>query len=207
MPEYVEIACLGDSIANGFFDETGKGWVMRLVEKLNTPKPYGYYLNNFARSGDKSCDAFHKLCSSVVSMRPDVLLIAVGTNDLIRWDKPDGPTNTDKGFQEEYWSRIFDIAKKNVPNIFVSGLIPCDESQMPRTGLADRILWKRNSDIIEYNVFLEKICHEHNLPFISFYNEFEKASEGSFFYDGSHPNTEGHEWMAEFAFERLKNLI
>lgn len=152
MPEYVEIACLGDSIANGFFDKTGKGWVMRLVEKLNAQKPYGYYLNNFARSGNRSSDAFHELCHNVISMRPNVLLISIGTNDLIRRNGPDNALHLSDALREEYWIKILDVAKINIQKIFVFGLIPVDEKTMPFL----KTDWSFNPDIQKYNQFCQK---------------------------------------------------
>ncbi len=207
MASYLEIACLGDSIANGFFDKTAKGWIARTIEKLNEQKPYGFYLNNYARSGDRSCDAFHKLCHSVVSMRPDVLLIAVGINDIQRWDNAQSPLGLSMAVSEEYWGGIINVAKKNVPRIFVFGLIPCNEDAMPEKGVNDRPLWVRNEDIKTYNRFLANLCEKENLEFCNFYDNFEKTGGNALLYDGSHPNEHGHEWMASHAFEFLKGKI
>jgi lysophospholipase L1-like esterase len=205
--DYVEIAVLGDSIANGCFDETGKGWILRLLEKLNAQRPYSYYLNNYAFAGDRSADVFHKLCHSVIPMRPDVLIIAVGTNDISRWVKADNPTNMSFPLSLDYWERILDIARKNIKKIIVAGLIPCDESRYPKAGLGDRPSWRKNDDVQAYDSWLKAFSREHELLFLDFHDGFAAAGGAELLLDGTHPNTEGHRWMADYAYSCLKNSV
>lgn len=52
------IACLGDSITEGYFDETGLGWVGHFSKLLAQKNPLGYHVRNFGISGDTVIDAW-----------------------------------------------------------------------------------------------------------------------------------------------------
>jgi lysophospholipase L1-like esterase len=83
MPEGVQsVACLGDSITQGYFDEDGLGWVARLGQLLNKEKPLSYNTRSFGISGDTVFDAWHNLTSQVTHNNPDILIIKIGVNDV-----------------------------------------------------------------------------------------------------------------------------
>ena len=50
-PAFKNILVLGDSIADGFYDDRGLGWVGRLEEKLHEKKPMGFGFQNFLSFG------------------------------------------------------------------------------------------------------------------------------------------------------------
>ena len=61
---YKSIAVIGDSVANGYWDQPFEGWVARTVKKLSADRPYETGLANFAVDGDRVCDMYHRFCSN-----------------------------------------------------------------------------------------------------------------------------------------------
>lgn len=204
MTDYKEIAVLGDSIANGFFDPAGIGWVGRMVQALNEERPYSCYYNNYAVAGDRVYDAWHRLCADVVSRRPDLLLIAVGANDVLRWNAPDHPVDVSPDTRDEFWTLLLETAGRTIEKTAVLGMLPVDEMRMPLTGAFDKKVYYRNADIQVYNTYLAEKCAASDCLFLDVYDSFLAAGGPAFLYDAIHPNADGHAWIAAFCCKALK---
>ncbi len=200
------IACLGDSIANGYWDDRGLGWFGRLSEKIAGSHPGKFGFNNLAQDGDRVPDIWHRLCSEVLSRRSDFLVIAAGVNDTIRWQSPDSPMDVSHGYRREMWSNILTTAGNNFEKTIVCGMSPFLEDKFPQYGAYDQPLYHRVSDISEYNGMLEDWCGEFKTAFIP----MEKAWDGynicDLIADAGHPNGKGHELMAVFMYDELVKL-
>jgi lysophospholipase L1-like esterase len=201
---YRVIGVLGDSIADGYWDEEGLGWFGRLRMKIAKAYPYKFGFNNQAVSGDRCTDVLNRLRSEIISREVDILLIAVGVNDGIRWDTREYPMAISEGMQFEVWQNILATAKKNINRVVVCSPIPVDENKMPFTGAMDRKIWFLNKDIEAYNQRLAQWCSEAGILFIDLYSKWQKLNVADHLYDGAHPNAKGHEAIADQVFEKLK---
>ncbi len=203
---YKVINCLGDSIANGYWDERGHGWFGRLCEKLATKHPKSFGFNNLAQDGDRIIDVWHRLCSEVISRHPDILLIAVGVNDTIRWHSREAPMDISIQARKEYWFNILDKATKTIDTVIVCGLLPVLEEKFPQPGAYDQLLYHRNADIDEYNDLLREWAAEHSVPYIPLADAWEGYAQEDLVADSSHPNGKGHDLIAEFMYNEFKRL-
>lgn len=204
---YKIIAALGDSITDGYCDETSAGWFGRMSSKISAAKPGSFGFSNLSQSGDRVCDAFHRLCSELLSRdAADVLLIAVGVNDLIRGGEADSPTNLSKYLRVEYWNRLLDVAQKNANDVVVLDILPIRQEFFPWRNDDGVNLWWHNKDIVEYNDLIAEICKERKIPFIRRYEKWAGRDLAALYADFVHPNGAGHQLIADEVFEELAKL-
>lgn len=162
--------------------------------------------NNQSQDGDRIPDALHRFHSEILTRDIDVLIIAVGCNDLIRWDSPDEPMDISKGAREEYWTKLMLAAKKNIKEILVVNILPKNEAKYPSKGWFDRDLYETNKDVEEYNVYLKKLCQTHGVEFLESYDEWKAKDLNEYYYDTGHPTKKGHIFYAETVYNKLKQL-
>jgi len=201
-PDYQTIVFLGDSITDGYFDPAG-GWAARFIQKLNTDKPHSFYANNFAVSGDRITDVWHRLASQIVTIQPDILMIAGGVNDLTRIGTPEAPLSLAPLYRAEMWENVLGLAKNIVPEIYVFDILPVVENRMPGTGAYDQNIYYFNSDIRAYNEEIKAWCTKHKIPFIERFKKLEEQDVVALMFDQSHPNEDGHSLLADLAYDAL----
>ena len=203
---YETYAFLGTSISQGYYDETAKGWVVRLFEKLNEDKPAGYYLSHLARSGDRSFDLWYRLCGEAVQRQVDNVIIEVLCNDLVRHRSWDNPTDLSTDMQMDLWENTISMAKRNFKKIYVTSGLPKNEKTMAQTRTPDWNVWYKNDDIQDYNARVKSLCDKNNIPFIHLYPELDNNDYLETLEDSVHPNTQGHIMIAEAAYKKFKEI-
>lgn len=207
-PDFKNILVLGDSISDGFYDSEGLGWVGRLEKLLHADRPMGYGFQNFSLSGDRTVDALYKLAGFLTRENSDYLFLAIGTNDIFHYASSDAPISIDIHLRHRYWESIFRLAKPFVSKIVVFGLIPVNEEENGKftDGLGVK-LYSFNKDVVDYNRALKEWVEQAGAIFINFYDRFEEIGTLKLLQDDSHPNTEGHRLMAQWAYEDLKGKL
>lgn len=203
---YETYAFLGTSIAQGYYDETAKGWVDRLFEKLNEDKPAGYYNCSLARAGDRSFNYWHRLCSEAIQRQLDNLIIEVPCNDLVRHRNWDNPTDLSTDMQMELWGQIITLAQKNFNKVYVTSGLPKNEKTMASTRTPDWDVWYKNDDIVDYNHRIKALCDHKKIPFIHLYDDLNNEDYLNTLDDSVHPNTQGHIMIAETAYKKFKEI-
>jgi len=201
------IAVLGDSITNGYYDEEGLGWIARLSILLNKDEPNSYIFCNHAVGGDRIYDVKYRLFSSVERYASS-LIIAVGVNDTYVYVKRDAPPVLYMGLREEIWNDVLAFAKKLVPQVFVFGILPVDEARVPaRVSNYGEEKFFRNDYIVDYNERIKGWCEHHDVPHINFHQRFLDTGHVRLLADDVHPNAEGMQLLAQWAYEELKGKI
>lgn len=203
---YKTVTFIGTSITQGFYDHTGAGWFVRLIEKLNSEKPASYYLSNLAQSGDRSYDFLHRLCGEAIQRQSDSLIIEVSCNDIIRQGSPDAECDLSVGLRHELWNSIIRLAKKNFSEIYITSGLPQNEPRMAQTRTPDWNVWYKNEDIIAYNAMIENLCAAHNIPFINLFSMLNSQTYLDTLDDAVHLNTDGHIMIADAAYKKFKEL-
>lgn len=197
---YREVCLVGDSIAQGFVDETGQGWFSRLGQKLAVKQPCGFGLHNASQSGDSSVDALHRLSAEAVQRFGDYLILAVGTNDVLRWRNPDAQMTIAPDLSEVTWQKMLRLGVKCFQGVLVCACLPCVEARYPQPGINDIPVYRFNRDVRAYNEMLGRCCTEAGVPMLSVYDAFDGRDE--LYFDGSHPNAAGHEIIADAVLAR-----
>ncbi|MCL2331788.1 MAG: SGNH/GDSL hydrolase family protein [Proteobacteria bacterium] len=203
---YKVIAALGDSITNGYWDETFAGWFGRMAARISAARPQAFGFYNLSQDGDRICDAYHRLGAELLTRYPaDILIIAIGVNDLLRGPDSDSPTDLSPHLRAEYWNRLLDIAQKNIKNIIVLDILPIREELIPIEE-SDGNMWWHNADIAEYNDLIAKICRERKIPFVRRYDAWATRDLSKLYADDAHPNGAGHQMIADEVVAELEKL-
>jgi lysophospholipase L1-like esterase len=199
------ICCVGDSIANGYWCDRGLGWFGRLQEVIAQKYPKQFGFNNLAMSGDRTRDVYHRVCGEVVGRRPDILVIAVGINDLTIWLEPDGEHDQSAAAREIAWQDLLKVAKQNVAKVLVVGLLPVMEERFPNPDYEDPT-WHKNSESVAYNAQIAGWCEKANVEFLDILPDWLSRDYSELFADESHPNGEGHALLCQQVMGKLEAL-
>jgi lysophospholipase L1-like esterase len=205
--DYKCIGLLGDSIGQGYFSDNNEGWFGKYINMLNKENPKKYSYQNMSVDGERVTDVYHRLYSEALTKEIDVLFIAIGTNDTVRWGSKETPMDISEGLREEMWRKILPVAKRNIEKVFVVSLLPVIEERFPAIGAGDRELYHLAEDIINYNRFLKELCVEYDIPFIDLTEKWIKNNPKELLFDSSHPNDKGHQIIANEVFEKTKNIV
>lgn len=190
------IGLLGDSIANGYWDEEKGGWFNRLILHLKNEAPHGYTFCNMAKGGDTSIDVCQRLTAEAAGREIDLLMIAVGVNDLVCTSA--GEKMISPLLREMTWEKILQRAGKFFDAVAIIGLLPVLEGQ-----IGDYDAYIYNKDIEAYNADLEKWCCARAFDFYSPYDDCCHWSR-EMYDDNIHPNARGHEELERLIYNHLK---
>lgn len=198
--KYRTIIALGDSITNGCYDERAIGWFGRLSEKIVKHYPAKAGFNNLAMDGDRTMDVYHRLCAEALSRQPDILFIACGVNDLIRWQSEDSQPDFSPTLRREMWFNLLKTATENVPLVYVLSILPVSENRFPQPGAYDEPLWYKNADIQAYNEQIRSWCVDFGVRYLDTHALFAGKDLDQYLLDGVHPLADGHEAIATFVY-------
>ena len=143
---YKVIAALGDSVTNGYWDETFQGWFGRLAEKISAAYPQSFGFHNLSQDGDRVSDFFHRFAAEGLSREIDFLIITASGNDLIRSPNTDSPQDLSEHLRNEYWAKLLDLAQKNVSKIVVIDALPRHKDDTIAYGWFNAPMHEPNSD-------------------------------------------------------------
>lgn len=197
-----DICLLGDSIGQGYWDQSGIGWFGRLAQKIGKNHPYKFSFHNASMSGDTSIDTLHRLSSEVIQRGVNYLVIAVGVNDLIRWHSTDNQTSLALDTSKVTWEQLLGQATKFCDKVLVVGCIPVIEDRMPEKGIFDTPLYCLNRDIIKYNSEVAALCKKYKVPHFDIFAAMPSKKE--LFKDASHPNSDGHQLISELIYASME---
>jgi acyl-CoA thioesterase-1 len=169
------VVFMGDSITEGWhLDQSFPG------------KPY----INRGISGQTSTQMLLRFRQDVVDLKPKVVVILAGTNDVAQNTGPMAPEQTE--------GDIASMAQLALAN----GIRPVICSILPST----EFWWHRGMDpapkIAAINDWLEKYTAQHHYVYVDFYDKMKDAQGGlpaDLSRDGVHPGPAGHAIMAPLA--------
>jgi len=184
----VKIACMGDSITLG---EGLPGYRGRWTEL--TAEETGHTLVNFGISGDTTTGMIARCQTEVFGQGFDALVWLGGTNDI--------------SYTSDYrqaWANTLAIYRQakafGIP-IIIGIPLPVIGAQLP-----ERVYYPHRDNLEvealtdEFAGLLKVYCEEKNIPCADFREGFlDEAGHGraELFFDGLHPNEEGHKLMAQ----------
>lgn len=205
-PFYKIIAALGDSVTNGYWDDEGIGWFGRLSKKLLKKYPRQLGFNNISQDADRIYDMYHRLGAECMTREIDILLIFCGQNDLVRSPDINTPTDLSEHLRLEYWHRVLPLAKKHIGTVIVMEMIPQKNSEQASYGWFDAPCYTLEKDIIEYNKKIAEICKQYDVPVIKQFDLWNTPEAKKLYADNEHPNSEGHEFIADTVFDALEKM-
>ena len=181
------IGVWGDSIAYGACDEEGLGWVGRLRKAFYSPEEHDEVYNRGV-SGDTTEDLIKRFATELESIRPDRIVIAIGTNDSRYKTGKNEPEVPPERFAANL-EIILDQAKTVSSEVVLIGPTRVNED-LPRGSGTCFV----NEHTQKYGEILSELAKKHSRLYVSLFNALDAKTDLA---DGLHPNARGYEKMCE----------
>ncbi|MXV52251.1 lysophospholipase [Pedobacter sp. HMF7647] len=192
----------GDSITDGNRSRNddwnhvmGHGYAYLIASRLwfDYPKN-GYHFFNRGISGNKITDLAARWQSDTISLKPDLLSVLIGINDisaLLNGDHSYTAENYEKGYRD-----LLDETRQRLPEV---RFVLCEPFVLPVGNVKEK--WPQYSEEVKKRqIVVKKLSAEYNAVFVAFQSAFDKALSRApaeyWIWDGIHPMPAGHELMA-----------
>ena len=203
----------GDSITDGnrtrdndWNHVMGHGYANLIASRLwfDYPEKKLMFYNR-GISGNRVKDLDARWQKDTLDLKPDVLSILIGVNDIIAIIKDREPESIEE-FEETY-RRILDRTKEALPNI---QLILCEPFILPLGWVNEKPeVWQ--SEISKRQILVKILAKEYNAIFVELQEPFnkvlKKAPANYWIWDGIHPMPAGHELMAREWIKEVKKTL
>ena len=212
------IVAIGDSITqadthwtvNGHRNTIQGGWVTRLGNLLEKDFPGEYEVINKGINGDTAPGVLQRLDRDVILLQPDIVIIAIGTNDIFARLSAD-PSSTPDAYQSTI-SRIFNKLQRNLPDttVFALGMTTSLRKYahirfgnfLPQQDVVQAVF-------NDYNNILRKLTKDYKYFYVDLTSQWPEDIEVSwkFCADGIHPNDAGYDLMTEILYDALQPTV
>ena len=195
----------GDSLTDGGRGRTddmnhilGHGYVYLIAAKLGEEfAEQSYHFLNKGVGGDRSIDLYARFEEEALELKPDVISLMVGTNDVGEYFFDFSPKC---GISAEKYEKIYRILiaeiKERLPK---TEIVVCEPFVLPVGRVKEN--WKKWwPKVVKMQQIVKDLAVEQNLIFVPLQCEFEKACSRAqadyWIWDGVHPTPWGHHLIA-----------
>ncbi len=204
----------GDSITDGNRGRSedpnhilGHGYCFAVSSRIGADFPqYGFQFINRGISGNTVSDLEKRWQTDTLDLKPDVLSLLVGINDVDSQVDERGDALDVKGFEAVYRKLISSSLGQNPDLLIVLGL-PFFFAAGWRKGLYPR--WHPLT--LERAGVVRKIASDYNAVLVDYPKVFEEAQQRApidyWIWDGVHPTVFGHELMAREWIKQVSNRL
>ncbi|MBC7888260.1 MAG: SGNH/GDSL hydrolase family protein [Ferruginibacter sp.] len=203
----------GDSITDGnrtrnndWNHVMGHGYQYIIASKLwyDFPKK-GFHFFNRGISGNKVTDLAARWQKDTLDLKPDVLSILIGINDLSAF--MNGNKNFGAAQYEDGYRALLKQTKEQFPNI---QFVLCEPFILPVGKVKEK--WEEYSNELEKRrEIVKQLSVEYNAVFVAFQDVFNKALSKApaeyWIWDGIHPMPAGHELMAREWIQQVRKKL
>lgn len=189
----MRIVAIGDSSVFGVGDfdnestSVGAGWTGRFAHDLKA----GRFVN-LGKNGARFRNVVKKQLGGAISMRPDLALICVGTNDVLRGDF--SLTEIKTSAQEI----IAELAQVGAVPVFLG--IPDPILTAPGPMSLKKILHTRVKAV---NAIVQHVADSHGAAFISTWDHTMATDRSMWHIDRMHPSAKGHQEISDLVRRSL----
>lgn len=149
-------------------------------------------------SGQTTPQMLVRFQQDVVHLKPAVVVILAGTNDIAGNTGPSTPEMIEDNFES-----MVAIAKANNIKVVISSILPADHySWQPSAHPADQIR--------EMNTRLKALCERDGLVYLDYYTPMANAKGGldpELAKDGVHPTSKGYAMMSPLAEKAITEAL
>jgi lysophospholipase L1-like esterase len=160
---------------------------------------------NSGISGNRVRDLDSRWQNDTLNLKPDVISILIGVNDVLAIIKNNNPDSIDK-FEETY-KRILDKTKDALPNTLV---VLCEPFILPLGWVNEKTeIWQ--IEIQKRRQFVRKLAEAYQAVFVELQQAFTKACQKApahyWIWDGVHPMPAGHELIARLWISEIRKKL
>ena len=181
----------------------GSGYPYVIQSELSKENPLEYEVINRGVGGNRIVDLYARIKSDVWNLKPDVLSILIGINDI--WHEIGSQNGVELDRFERIYAMLIEDTLKQLPDLKIVLLEP-----FVLKGTATEESYDRFLQVKEYAKVVKKLAQKYGLYFVPLQEKFDECAEkyGSaiYLYDGVHTNVAGAtliagEWMNFFKKE------
>ena len=203
----VRILFQGDSITDAGRKKEdplslGRGYPYLIDARLGVDAPGKYEVINRGVSGNRVPDLYARIVRDVLNIKPDVLSILIGVNDVWHGMDPVNGNGTGAARYEKIYDLFLTEVQEALPDV---KLLVLEPFVLPGDATNDReddaTWWNRfNCGVREMAVIARRLAEKHGAVFVELQKTFDEALEQApashWLRDGVHPTGAGHELIA-----------
>lgn len=206
----------GDSITDAVRNREaahnlGTGYATMVAGALGASEPYQYVFLNRGISGNRVVDLFARMKVDMINLRPDVMSILIGVNDV--WHE----YTRQNGVSAEKFEKVYDMMVEELlrelpglklmllePFVLPGSATVSDEEHPGR--------WEYFSSQVPLRAqAVKRIAEKYGLPFVELQQLLQEANAdapapGYWLRDGVHPTAAGHTLIKEAWLKAFKAL-
>lgn len=181
---------------------SGYGYPTLVKASLGFDNHGEYEFFNRGISGNRIVDLMARIKSDIINLKPDVMSILIGVNDV--WHEANYQNGVATEKFEKFYGMIIEEVKEALPDIKIMILEP-----FVLKGSASEENWEYfRSGVEEKAAAVRRVAQKYNLKFVELMKKFDelydKEPMGYWLYDGVHPTAAGHEiikreWLKAFS--------
>lgn len=182
-------------------DGFGMGYPMYVMAELAYSEPTEHVYFNRGISGNRIVDLYARMKKDIINLRPDVMSILIGVNDV--WHELSEKNGVDADKFYKIYSMLISEVKEALPELKIMILEPFVVKGPCTTGHWEYF----DTEVKKRAAAAKRIAEEFSLPFIPLQEGFDKLSEKApstyWVADGVHPTPSGNwfiknEWIKAF---------
>ena len=186
----------------------GHSFVFLIASRLHTDLADArLQVFNRGKSGNTVGDLKDRWQKDAIDMKPDVLTILIGVNDVGRACRADKLVDL-KQWEADY-RHILSASREANPKLKV---VLLDPFVLPVTRLADPKAWNQwNGECVKLREIVKQLATAYKAVHIPTQDVFDKACQGTepshWIWDGVHPLPQGHELIARSWIETVARQL
>ena len=200
----------GDSIPDAgrdrddFYD-LGKGYPVLVAGRMGLDAPGQFCFLNRGVSGDRIVDIYARMKRDILNLKPDVLTLLVGVNDV--WHEFD----LHNGVSAEKFRRVYHMLlteiREALPDTKILLLEPYVIDGQATHAYVDEFA----AEVAKRANVVRALAEEFGLPFIPLQQPLDalcqKAPGDYWLADGVHPNTSFHQYIADRLVQQIRDVL
>jgi len=142
-----------------------------------------------------------RMQADVIDLKPRLVLVLAGTNDLAR--------GVPIGAIENNLAMIADLAEAHHIQPMFASVLPVSDYHKDVNPQYARTSQRPPSKILELNAWIKSFCEQRHFPYVDYYSALvDKAGflQADLADDGLHPNSKGYRLMAPIALAAIDNV-
>lgn len=185
----------------------GDGYPHLVTAQLGFENPGKYEFINKGIGGNRITDLYARIKIDILNLKPDVMSILIGVNDV--WHEYDfgGPNGVDADKYFKIYSMLIEEIKAELPDIKIMIMEPFALK-------ADNLSEYWDVFAVEVKKRAKKakeLAEKYGLTFITLQDKFDEAAKLApntyWLRDGVHPTTVGHELIKNEWIKAFNNII
>lgn len=181
--------------------ETGIGYALFVNAELGAAYPGEYQVINKGIWGSRVTDLYTRVKADIINLKPDVLSILIGVNDVWHEFNFGDGVNPEKYFK--IYSMLIEEVKEALPDIRI---ILMEPFVLKGTETEER--WAEfQAEVKKTAAMAKKVADKYDLEFVPLQDKFDELSKAApneyWLRDGIHPTAAGHQilktaWLKQF---------